>query len=226
MAGLAQTEVGMFLGEISSRIASATSTLLRQAFSGVGEYAQRAKTFVSSLGARIQAKLAAGGAVLASVGRGGLQALGYLWNAPNTAVGIAYGLAGMTVGAAASVVAGATRVLTLGRFGAFEWYGGSISLGNNALQFVDNPLQLSAITLGNTIIYSRRAGFDPWSPRFFGNLGIEEMQHTFQGQVLGPLYLPSHMALGTASTLWNGEWHGAINVLETGPHAPSPRPWP
>lgn len=125
----------------------------------------------------------------------------------------------MAVGAAASVAWGALHVATLGRFGGFAWFGGSISIGNNAIQFHNNPLQPSAITLGNTIIYSPRSGFSA------SQIGIQEAQHTIQGQVLGPAYLPAHLVLGTAATLVNGSWHGSLNVLERGPHAATPRPF-
>ena len=53
MAGLAQTEVGLFLGEVTSRIRSTAAAALQRAFSVVSDYADRAMAFVSSLGDRI-----------------------------------------------------------------------------------------------------------------------------------------------------------------------------
>jgi hypothetical protein len=54
----------------------------------------------------------------------------------------------MAVGAAATVAWGALHVATLGRLGGFSWLGGSVNFGNNALEFHNNPLKISAITLG------------------------------------------------------------------------------
>jgi hypothetical protein len=63
-----------------------------------------------------------------------------IWNLPNTIIGTAWGLAGMAVGAVASVAWGALHVASVGRLGGFRWFGGGISFGNNAIQFTNSPL--------------------------------------------------------------------------------------
>jgi len=145
--------------------------------------------------------------------------LGKIWNLPNTLIGMAYGIAGMAVGALATVAWGALHVASLGRLGGFVWLGGSADFGHNAIQFHNNPLQISAVTVGNAIIYSPRSGFSA------SQIGAQEGQHTIQGQWLGPLYIPSHILLGMAALLVNGDWHGDINILESGPHSSNPRPF-
>lgn len=97
--------------------------------------------------------------------------------------------------------------------------GGRVDLGHNAVQFHDNLfMPFGAITLGNVIIYGRGA------PELI--VGDHEEQHTYQGQILGPLYLPAHIILGTISWIIDSDWHGPINVLETGPQDNCPHPWP
>ncbi|MBI2799496.1 MAG: hypothetical protein HYX63_04310 [Gammaproteobacteria bacterium] len=141
--------------------------------------------------------------------RGLADLAGKIWALPNTVIGSVYGGLGYGVG-------------TL--FGTNP----DITFGNNAIQFINSPLMGSAMTFGNSIIYGTGQQFQPDSPRFFDHtLGVEEMQHTFQAQVLGPLYLPAHALLGTGALIFNrGDWHGPANVLETGAHSASPQPWP
>ncbi len=99
-----------------------------------------------------------------------------------------------------------------------------ISLGHNAVQFTNNPFGgVSAITLGNTSIYN----MDP--NRIYPNgasAADHEAQHTYQGELLGPLYLPSNIAGGLWALLRNHDWHGPANWNETGPQQSPPRPWP
>jgi hypothetical protein len=120
--------------------------------------------------------------------------LGKLWNLPNTALGLGWGLAGVPFGA-------------------------KMSFGNNAIQFTDHPFMLngSAITLGNTISYDSAT-----SPAEVGN---HELQHTYQGQALGPLYLPMHLMEGLQGLIQNGSWHGPANDLESGPQSTPATPW-
>ncbi len=151
--------------------------------------------------------------------------LGKVWNLPNTIIGLAYGALGMALGAVLSVVWGAIRIGSIGYLGGVGWFGGGISIGNNSIQFTNNPLQPSAITLGNVIIYGRGEDFQPDSTRPGATLGEQEAQHTLQGEILGPLYLLSHLALGTAAMLADGYWHGPTNLLERGPHSYVPTPW-
>lgn len=131
--------------------------------------------------------------------------LGKLWNLPNTMLGLGYGALGYGVG------------LLLGRRP-------KISLGHNAVQFTNNPLGgVGAITLGNTSIYN----MDPNAIHPNGaSTADHEEQHTYQGEQLGPLYLPSNIASGLWALLRNRDWHGPANWNETGPQQSPPRPWP
>jgi DNA replication protein DnaC len=65
--------------------------------------------------------------------------------------------------------------------------------------------------------------------------GTRKLQHTLQGQVLGPLYLPANIIGGVTATLGTpftgpgpggSPWHGPLNFMERGPMAMPPRPWP
>jgi hypothetical protein len=143
-----------------------------------------------------------------------LDAVGKIWALPNTIVGFAYGALGHVIGQIGNAV---------GRCD----HAPRISFGNNAIQFEHNPLVTTAIALGNVIIYGNREQCQPAAPRCGGvhTLGVEEMHHTYQAQVLGPLYLPAHGILGVAAKLANGYWHGPLNVLEAGPHDEEPRAW-
>lgn len=137
--------------------------------------------------------------------------VGKIWNAPNTAIGLAYGSMGDAVGHAIHSVYPKypqPRIVT----------------GDNAMQFRDNPFGgVSAITIGNTSTYA--PGKDtPESIR-------HETQHTYQGEKLGPGYLPSNLTGGLMGLLLdrdeNGfpDWHGKHNWNERGPQDTPPRPW-
>jgi hypothetical protein len=143
-----------------------------------------------------------------------LDGVGKIWTLPNTVIGVMYGGLGHLFGKLGNL---------MGRYGPEP----HISFGNNAIQFENNPLVATAITIGNVIVYGHGKHYQPNAPRCGGAhaLGIEEMQHTFQAQILGPLYLPAHCILGVAAKLLNGYWHGPINVLEAGPHEQKPRLW-
>jgi hypothetical protein len=132
---------------------------------------------------------------------------------PNMALGTAYGVLGYGAGLIDHALGGQDRAPDILR-------------GPNGLYFTNNPLQLSAMTIGNTTTFGTGEAFQPDSPRGNHTLGDEETQHTYQGEALGPLYLPAHGILGTAALLRNGGWHGADNVLEAGPHSARPSPWP
>ena len=128
-------------------------------------------------------------------------ALGKLWNAPNTVLGLLWGAVGLAFGARAG-------------------------FGNNAVQFTNHPFMGdSAVTLGNTVSYG--ADFGPQT-LVLGDVavGAHEFQHTLQGQLLGPLYLPSNVLGGVAAVVRNGYWHGSFNWNEVGPQSNPPRPWP
>ncbi|MCG8314517.1 MAG: FG-GAP-like repeat-containing protein [Pseudomonadales bacterium] len=137
--------------------------------------------------------------------------LGKIWNIPNTVIGLVYGGVGHVAG----------------------WMMGTnpyITFGNNAIQFHNNPLMPSAITLGNVIIYGPSTSPNASNVHFQNTplnhtVGREEFRHTQQGQILGPLYLPAH-ALGGISSLFRAPhsglrhgvdaWH-SNNFMETGP---------
>ncbi|HZP40480.1 MAG TPA: SpvB/TcaC N-terminal domain-containing protein [Candidatus Binatia bacterium] len=136
-------------------------------------------------------------------------ALGKAWGLSATLLGLALGLAGWALGGARPV------------------------LGDNAIEFLRNPLVdflgrvgfADAISLGNVTLYQSDAS--PWSPGAAGGtIGVEEMQHTIQNEVLGPFYIPAHLAFGIVSALWSREWHGPLNLLELGPHRSPVGPWP
>jgi hypothetical protein len=154
--------------------------------------------------------------------------VGKAWNAPNTAIGIVYGGLGLAVGRLA-------RALRGGPAPGVRWR-------DNAIQFTHNPLGgAGAITIGNTMTcrgdpddpdcpfwYPKRAYPDGVDPRTFENghsIGEHEAQHTYQGEMLGPAYLPSNL-LGGLNALLHGEsWHGPHNWNERGPQGDPPRPW-
>ncbi len=166
-----------------------------------------------------------------AAGRSGFwDVAGKIWNLPNTALGLAYGFLGGVI----------DRTLWLATFGYVD-LGFSMSTGNNAIQFQNHPLQKisggGAITLGNTISYGGLpTDAAPTSVAFTTvSVGQHEVQHTFQGQVLGPLYLPANVLGGAASILGTpftglgpggSPWHGPLNFMERGPLSVPPRRWP
>ena len=99
------------------------------------------------------------------------------------------------------------------------------TIGNNAIQFQDHPYMPtgSAVTLGNVIVYALGAGPDKAYPN--GPMGAHERAHTLQGEILGLLYLPLHLASQAYSYARTGTYDRA-NPLEIGPNSNPPRPWP
>jgi RHS repeat-associated protein len=91
----------------------------------------------------IQAGLTLAGAMkIDGIGGAAIDIAGKVWNAPNTAVGLVYGGVGHIIGEVGN---------------GLNLYAPepSINIGNNAIQFINNPLMRSyeALTLGNTIHY-------------------------------------------------------------------------
>jgi hypothetical protein len=134
--------------------------------------------------------------------------LGKIWNLANTALGLAIGVV--------------TLPITLAT-------GGHIELGYNAIEFVGSPFVASAITLGNIQIFGQTPSAQPSAPDYpfsYHTVGDEEMHHTYQGQTLGPLYLPANLVAGIISIfspphpVFNGypvdPWH-QNNFMEIGP---------
>ncbi|MFC3069445.1 hypothetical protein [Phenylobacterium soli] len=145
--------------------------------------------------------------------------VGKVWNGPNTLLGLLYGAVGMGIGAI-------LHLLTERPAPGVRWR-------HNAVQFTHNPFGgAGAITIGNASVYFD----DPYSPEGRRTwAGVEareghpiwehERQHTLQGQLLGPLYLPSNL-LGGLNALIHGEnWWGPHNWNERGPQRHPPRPW-
>jgi hypothetical protein len=135
--------------------------------------------------------------------------LGKTWASPTTMVGLLLGALGLMLG------------------------GTRPRLRNNALEFCGNRLIApftSAVTIGHVICYASR---DP-DPR----IQLHELQHTYQAELLGPLYLPLHIAFQLAAFVYsffdrsrryasvNDRVHSRANLLETGPMASPPRAWP
>ena len=128
---------------------------------------------------------------------------GVIWNFPNSVVGATLGLAGVPFGAQVSCCA------------------------NNAIQFTNNPLMSStgAITLGNVINYGTSVGANTILDDSGNTMGTHEEQHTYQGELLGPLYLPSNFLGSTAGLLINGKQRGSANWNEAGPYSNPQTPW-
>ncbi len=99
--------------------------------------------------------------------------LGKLWAAPFTLLGLSYGLVAHVFSKSG------TR--------------SEIRPGNNAIQFINSPgiIRGAALTLGNVILYGCDA--EPWRFGAYGdtrvNLGRHEQAHTYQYQLLGPLFV-------------------------------------
>lgn len=136
---------------------------------------------------------------------------GKIWNLPNTVAGLAYGGVGYLAGQVNHALGGQKGMP-------------SVQIGNNAVQFTNNPLAgLGAITIGNAEVF----GGSPADTGADGNpMGVHEEQHTYQGQQLGPLYLPSNLLGGLAAEVVGRDWHGPQNWNETGPQQNPPVPWP
>ena len=132
-----------------------------------------------------------------------VHALASEWTAPNTAIGIAYGLGGIPTE--------------------------GIGFEDGQLQFKGNLLQGylakklgaegGAITFGEAGIYSPQNG-----PKTIINdatgqtLGLEESFHSTQARFLGPFYLWANGLGGALGLYFNGDWHGSANFMEQGPH--------
>ncbi|MCS7045186.1 MAG: hypothetical protein NZO58_02400 [Gemmataceae bacterium] len=151
-----------------------------------------------------------GAAVLGGEGSAG-QWVGQGWNGINTTIG--WGWVG--IGWIVDVVTG-TNAMT-------------VSLGNNAIQVQKHPWMYSfgAMTMGQVVVYG--SNFGPNVLQVQGDnlvpVGLHEEQHTYQGQILGPLYFPLHGCCGVLSLIFTADWHKG-NPLEWGPMDNPPRPWP
>ena len=136
---------------------------------------------------------------------------GKIWGAPNTAIGLLLGSAGYVVGWAMYEMD--MRDVAPG-----------IRFQNNAIEFIHDPLASGgAITFGNTVVFGGLNPDDPDPRNSTHSTEDHEMQHTYQSQHLGPLYLPSaalSLFLGWAA----GDDHGPAAYMEVGPQSTPPRP--
>lgn len=153
-----------------------------------------------------------GGSALGRVASGALDLIGKVWNLPNTVIGVTVGFVGYGVGKIMGTDPG-------------------ISFGHNGIQFTNNPAMFlgGAITLGNAIIYAGNAYRDEYgipAGRTPADSGFHEKQHTYQGQVLGPAYLPAAGLSLLLGTLLDGDSHGPHSFMEKGPQMTPPQPWP
>ena len=75
-----------------------------------------------------------------------------------------------------------------------------IDFRHNGIESINNPLvrEGTAVTLGNAISYGRDAGPDTWGSYGDRNvkIGPHEEGHTYQSQVLGPLFVPAWLLGG------------------------------
>jgi hypothetical protein len=145
---------------------------------------------------------------LAKYRRAAPEVFGKVLNWQNTALGLTVGAIGHMTGLATGTKPG-------------------ISIGGNAIRFTNNPAGgVSAVTLGNATIYSRHPESQPGYRQKNGvTVQEHERQHTLQGQMLGPMYIPSNIAGGLYALSKGQDWHGEANWNEVGPQQNPPRPW-
>ncbi len=140
---------------------------------------------------------------------------GKIWGAPNTAVGLLVGSVGYIVGWAMYE-------------NQLQDSAPEIHVRNNAIEFVHNPGGgVSAITFGNAELFGRSLPSDPdyGNPSLAHSTEDHEMQHTYQSQLLGPLYLPLAGLSLLMGSVFNGFSHGPAAFMERGPQRDVPTPW-
>lgn len=113
-----------------------------------------------------------------------------------------------------------------------DWRYVARPLGFRSKEFGNNPLVFAGtgITFGNVESFaSDPLGGDPTTQSVYPGVPASEHedQHTIQGQVLGPLYVPSYIVGGIASLMsGRGDPFGPGNWMEMGPYMNPPQPWP
>lgn len=177
----------------------------------------------------------AAGKVMSGMG----SVLGKIWNLPNTALGLLYGGLGHIYG-------------EVGNLLGFYKPEPEMHWGKNGIEFHDNPWMLSAMTLGNVVIYAggesaqsdkNYAGPDAaqsvglfdekgnpigsvqsnGSPDWeLGTIRDHEDAHIDQGELLGPLYLPYVGLSYLTGWLSPGGIHGPHSPVEQSPHSGPP----
>jgi hypothetical protein len=120
-----------------------------------------------------------------SLARGTAFALGLLWAAPMSVLGLVAGLAGMAMGARPSLQRRDHALV----FQRFPGPGGAMTLGNVIL-CTGESLDVLCDT------YAHRAG---WCMQPRTRLGDHERAHVLQYMVLGPLFLPLYFLHGGVS---------------------------
>jgi hypothetical protein len=145
-------------------------------------YAYRNASYPSSGPAPVSQPAAAAPAIapsLSGIAAAAADLAGKIWNSPNTLLWTAVGLVGVLFGGSPPVP------------------------GDNAIEFPNNPL-LNGIslgtTIGNCIIYPTGVDGDKKTEGHYKNkyqfipfrLGDHEEGHTYEGQLLGPFYLPAY----------------------------------
>jgi hypothetical protein len=128
---------------------------------------------------------------------------GKAWNSPNTALRLGFGILGFITESVCFPFTG-------------NWDFG-ISLENNAIQFTGHNLAGTAITLGNVINYTTSYGPNIYNHYEGHTIADHERMHTFQGQILGPAYLPAVILSYGISLLASGNTHGPYSFMERGP---------
>jgi type VI secretion system secreted protein VgrG len=181
---------------------------------------------------------ALGGAV-GKVASGVGSVLGKIWTLPNTALGLVYGGLGHIYGEVGDLV-------------GFHKGDPDIRLGKNGIEFHDNPFMLSAMTLGNVVIYGggddNQEGYaqahpdaqqivglfdkdghaigqvsaQDGKPWELGTIRDHENRHIDQAELLGPLYLPYAGASYIMGVLTGGGTHGPNSPIEQSPHSGPP----
>ena len=126
---------------------------------------------------------AAGGRRLKTATLAALRLLGAAWTLPNTLLGLAAGIAGMTRGATVHWRGREFAIV----FQHYPWGpGGALTLGNTILHTGDS-------LDGRCHTYAHRAGLCV-EPQV--TVADHERAHVFQYMVLGPLFLPVYFAFG------------------------------
>lgn len=131
-----------------------------------------------------------------------LRALGVIWTAPNSLLGLVIGAAGLAFGAHVHL---RRRELALVFHGIPWGPGGALTLGNVILD-TGHDLDSPCVT------YAHRAGHAEEPPI---SLADHERAHVLQYMVLGPLFLPLYLMCGGISVRNRFE-HAADRYAKSG----------
>jgi len=198
---------GSILSDVGSGLlGNAKTTLTEFAFQvslsrGFGNIVDGISTDVGSMTAEVTGNNSKGLEIKNQIDATANNVAGKVWASPNTVISLAYGGIGYLYGAATGQDV-------------------KFSIGNNAIQFIGNPIgeNGAALTLGNSINYVGSArpdsgkslansGYYTYEYGFRNDgtlpadkdkiiLGPHEGKHTYQAEVLGPLFLPVYFLSG------------------------------